>query len=163
MTNSNELNVGSPSWNYHVWLYANQFRDAGNLLFETSLSNHAAILMNYSFACELALKACSVQTQYNCKPTGNGIIPTASFKSHARGHKLADVFDKLPQKSRLAISAKFQELTNQDLRNQLVEFNDYFVDIRYSFEKRCRSWNLTGMAALANAVLDATMEARADV
>ena len=160
MTNENDLNVGSVRWNYHVWLSANQFRDSGNLLFEHDSSIHAPILMNYSFACELALKSCAMQTRSNCKPSGNGIIPTASFKPASRGHDLTQVFDKLPEKARLAVSTEFNKLFERDLRAELIEFKDYFVDIRYSFESRARSWDLLGMGKLANGLLDATLEAR---
>ena len=158
MKTNKELNVGSVHWNYHVWLSAKQFLDAGNIVFDNNISVHAPILMNYAFACELALKACAIQTRYNCKPFDNGIIPTASFKPTVRGHKLfSDVFDNLLPETQLPISTKFKKITNLDLRSQLIEFNDYFVDVRYSFENSARSWDLSGMRKFANALLDATL------
>ena len=155
---NNELNVGSPHWNYHVWLDAKQFLDAGNILFDNDISICAPILMNYAFACELALKACNVQTRYNCKPKHDGLIPTASFTSTTRGHKLfSQVYENLPHDIQRAISTKFNGIANTDLRDQLTKYNDYFVDVRYSFERPVRSWDMSGMRDFANTLLDATL------
>lgn len=73
------------------------------------------------------LKACEVQTRYKSKPAGDGIIPTGSFKSLAHRHELSDVFDQLPEKTRLALTAEFQKPTNEELRDQLVEYKNFFV------------------------------------
>ena len=155
---NNELNVGSPCWNYHVWLDAKQFLDAGNLLFDNNISIFAPIIMNYAFACELALKACVVKTHFKCKPIEGGLIPTGSHISTTHGHKLfSQVFENLPQSMQRTISAKFHIVADTDLRDQLIKYNDYFVDVRYSFERPVRSWDLSGMRTFANALLDATL------
>ena len=155
---SNELNVGSPSWNYHVWLDAKQFLDAGNMLFDNDISIWAPILMNYAFACELALKACDMQTRYNCKSKMAGVISTASFVSTTHGHELfSQVFGNLPHDIQRTISAKFNSVANTELRDQLIKYNDYFVAVRYSFERPARSWDLSGMRDFANGLLDATL------
>lgn len=160
MTSDSELNIGRVRFNSWLWQTASQFNDAADKLFDTDVARYStAILMNYAFACELALKACAVQERYNCKPSGNGIIPTASFKSVSHGHNLTNVFDKLPDDTKESISVAFKNETKKELRSQLNEFQDYFVDIRYSFEKRPRSYDLTGMRDLANALVVATLDA----
>lgn len=160
MTSDNELNIGRVRFNGWLWQSASQFNDAADTLFDTDAAKYStAILMNYAFACELALKACAVQKRYNCKPSGNGLIPTASFKSASHGHNLSKVFDKLPDETKESISTAFKNETNKELRSELNKFQDYFVDIRYSFEQRPWSYDLTGMRNLANALVVATLDA----
>jgi hypothetical protein len=160
MTSDNELNIGRVRFNGWIWQTASQFNDAANTLFDTDVAKYStAILMNYAFACELALKACAVQKRHNSKRSGNGIIPTASSKSASRGHNLTEVFDKLPDETKESISTAFKNETNKELRSQLNEFQDYFVDVRYSFEQRPRSYDLPGMQNLANALVVATLDA----
>jgi len=153
------LNIGRVRFNGSIWETASEFNRAANLLYDTGLAGFStAILMNYAFACELALKSCAVQKRYNSKPVANGIIPSASCKSEAHGHKLDEVFDQLSDEIKKTVSREFKNITNTELRPQLVEFRDYF-SIRYSFEKRSSSYNLSGMQELANALIDATLDA----
>ena len=155
---NNDLNIGSPRWNYHVWMDAKQFLDAGNILFDSDISVCYPMLMNYAFACELALKACDVQTRSNSKQIEGGPIPTGSFKSTTHGHRLvSDVFQKLPLDMQRKIANRFSEIANAELHDQLVIFNDYFVHVRYSFERPARTWDLSGMRNFANALLNATL------
>lgn len=152
--------IGRVRFNSWIWQTASQFNQAADTLFEGDLVNHTyPILMNYAFACELALKACAVQTRYNCKPLVDGIIPTASFKSTAHGHDLGAVFGQLPSDTRDAVSNAYNNITGENLSSQLAEFKDYFVDVRYSFEQRPRSYDLTGLRRLANGLVEAVFNA----
>ena len=160
MTSDTKLNIGPVQFSNWIWLDACQFRDAANTLYDTDHAKYPfVILMNYAFACELALKACAVQTRYSCEPLPNGIFPSATLEPAAHGHKLAEVFDQLPDEVKELVSTAFKNITNTELRPQLVKFQDYFVDVRYSYEKRPRCYDLTGMRDLANALVKAVHSA----
>ena len=160
MKSDTKQNIGRERFNNWICQTARQFNQAADTLFDGDLANHTyPILMNYAFACELALKACAVQTRYNCKPGVDGIIPTASFKSTADGHGLGTVFGQLPSDTREAVSNAYNNITGEDLSSQLAEFKDYFVDVRYWFESRPRIYDLTGLRRLANGLVDAVFNA----
>ena len=154
-----DLFVGRPRFNGRVWRTASSYRDAANTLYDTDLISFChPILMNYAFSCEIAAKACCVQTQYNCKPTGNGLIPTACAIPIPHGHDLIKVFEQLPNETKTAIANTFKDSVGIDLRSQLIEFRDYF-DVRYYFEKRPHSHSLSGIRELSNGFVDSTLEA----
>ena len=157
-----DLFVGRPRFNGHVWQTASSYRDAANALYDTDLIGYChPILMNYAFSCEIAAKACCVQTQYNCKPTGNGLIPTACAIPIPHGHDLIKVFEQLPNETKSAIANTFKNNVGTDLRSQLIKFRDYF-DVRYYFEKRPQSHDLSGIRELSNGFVDSTLEAAKD-
>ena len=163
-----ELFVGRPRFNAHVWRIACEYRDAANTLYEDNLDAFVyPILVNYAFSCEIAAKSCYVQTQYNSKPTDNGLIPTAChiavkeidgtlFK--ATGHDLIKVFEQLPNLIKTNVAQSFRREIGLDLRAQLIEFRDYF-DVRYSFENRPRSHSLSGIRTLSNGFIASAKEA----
>ncbi|MDB4793222.1 hypothetical protein OAG75_01120 [bacterium] len=153
-------NVGQVRFNGHVWRIASDFSDAADALFDSDSQKFVyPILMNYAFACELALKACSVQTRYNCEPPGIGLIPSASFKPTSYGHDLEKLFDQLSPDTRGSVSNEYKYITSEELCSQLALFKDYFVDVRYSFEQKSQTYDLSGLRRLANGLVAAVLEA----
>jgi hypothetical protein len=85
----------------------------------TSYATHAPPIVNYAFSIELYLKLLILLT------TGK----------LARGHKLVDFYDKLPNETRAVVIANWKFPGDPDhLRHLIADASDDFVQWRYAHE-----------------------------
>ena len=93
--------------------------------------------VNVAFSCELYMKAIMI---YN---STDGTI--------ARGHKLDELFNNLPDDAKTKIETSFNKKLKCDLSSFLSEISTAFVEWRYAFEGGVNI-NVTGILAFATAL-----------
>ena len=144
-----------------VWKQASQFDEAADFLWDRGIYDFMLpIIVNYAFACELAIKSCNCTTRYNVSNPLPSLIPTASFKSNirVRDHNLVDLFAQLSQQHRIAIERRFREQTEVELLPLLEDCQSCFVDGRYEYENRPCSFPLSGLRRLSNGLVAVTKD-----
>lgn len=143
----------------HVWAEAKAFYDAAELLWNTGdlVRLSSPLIVNYAFSAELSLKAAETRLK---QPGGSisGLIPAASIKPVAHGHKLDLLFADLQPSTRSQLEVRFRTITGEDLAPLLAQCSSYFEDARYRYEKKGGSMGLTDVQTLARGLLDAVRE-----
>ncbi len=144
--------------NGHIWMAAQEFYNAGELIWNAEYVNFDAylgpLLVNYAFSCELSLKASEGKVK-GSEVSPEGILSPVNIESVVRGHDLKLIFEKLEQETQRVIKLEFVSSTNQQLIPLLRECANYFENCRYSFEKKASGYNLTSVRTLAKGLLDA--------
>lgn len=93
--------------------------------------------VNVAFACELYMKAILIHN------SADGTI--------AKGHKLDELFNALPNDAQNQIETLFNKKLKHDLHSLLEEISTAFVEWRYAFEGGVRI-NVTGILTFATAL-----------
>ena len=144
-----------------VWKQASQFNEASDFLWDRGIWDFMLpIIVNYAFACELAIKSCNCHTLANVSNPLPGLISTASFRSNirVRDHNLVDLFAKLSGANRKIIETRFLEETEAELQPLLEDCKSCFVDVRSEYENRPSSLPLYGIRRLSNGLVAATKD-----
>lgn len=151
--------------NGHIWMHAEQFYDAAELMWNGDASRLSLpMVVNYSLAAELAIKAAEGVTKYgdtadlivDGQVVGR-IIGAATLGSAVHGHGLAAVFGKLQQDAQTDIAQEFKTATGEELVPLLTKCADYFVNARYSYELKAASYDIGAVRTLADGLLKAVM------
>lgn len=143
--------------NGQIWMEAEQFFNAAEVLFLTSNNINGYVyplLVNYSLSVELALKSIVGQVEI-MEITAEGLIPAAEIKSSIWGHKHNKLFSSLPPEIQSAVAHEFKVLTCEEIHPLLERCKDYFVIGRYAHEYIGGSFDLSGLRTLAQGVLKA--------
>jgi len=146
--------------NGHIWMAAEQFFNAAESIWnsaEGDLSKYVyPLLVNYSFACELALK--SAEGKVKQPPIiENGLIPVSTIHPAVKGHNLLSIFNKLKPETRKGIEKEFISITGENLTPLLKKCGYYFEKARYPFEQKGGAYNLSAVRDLAKILLDSVM------
>lgn len=146
--------------NGHIWMAAEQFFNAAELIWNTDgidLNRYVhPLVVNYAFSCELSLKASEGLVKFS-EVTPEGLLKAVNTKSAVRGHDLYTIFTKLKPDTQNAICSEFFASTETELSPLLKECSRYFEQGRYSFEQIGGSYSLTGVRTLARGLLDAVL------
>jgi hypothetical protein len=125
--------------NGHIWMTAEQFYNAAELIWDAKDMNVNAyldpLLVNYAFSCELILKASEGKVKYS-EVSHEEILSSVNIESVVRRHDLKFIFEKLEQETQRVVKLEFEFSTNQRLISLLKECANYFENSRYLFEKK---------------------------
>lgn len=152
--------TGRPRTSGHVWLAAQAFFDAAELVWKSGELARLSgpLIVNYAFSAELSLKAAETKLVQPPKPV-SGLIPVAIIKSEVgRVHALDKVFAALQPITQADLAGRFDAITGEELRPLLSRCSSYFTDARYSFETKALSFGLTDVRTLASGLLQAVRE-----
>lgn len=140
----------------HVWMAAQQFFKAAELLMEDPQHLGIPALVNYAFAAELAMKAADIIVTAPT-PGAPGLIPAATKRSAVRvpGHDLSKIFAALQPSIQVELSRLFQLEIGQDLATLLARCGNYFVDGRYYFEEAGAAFAVEPIYLVAKGLLAA--------
>ena len=140
----------------HVWMAAQQFFKAAELLIENPQQFGIPAIVNYAFAAELAMKAAHIIVAAS-PPGASGLVPAATKRSTARvpGHDLSKIFAALEPNIQLELSRLFQLEIGQDLTTLLAKCGNYFGDGRYYFEKASAAFAVEPIYLVAKGLLAA--------
>lgn len=137
--------------NRHILASARAFYKSAKILNNNEFPNDAIpIIVNSAFALELYLKAFNSKKIFkNGKETSEGITIYESVISKAsstgrEAHKLHYLYNDLNDKIKEIIEREHSE-ANESLEEVILEFNNLFVEWRYSFEGSNKSVNITKM------------------
>lgn len=100
------------------------------------LTQMDAYFMNYSFCCELYLKALLMKTRADGK--------------YKRTHNLLVLFKELPEQERKNVLQQFQQVSSTDLMDFLNDEQKAFDNWRYEFEVEELYGDVTGFENLAD-------------
>ena len=151
--------------NGHIWMHAEQFYDAAELMWNDDVNRLSLpMVVNYSLAAELAIKAAEGFTTYgdavdmivDGQVVGR-VIGAATLGSAVHGHGLAAVFGKLQQDAQTDIAQEFKAASGEELAPLLTKCADYFVTARYSYEMKAGSYDIGAVRTLADGLLKAVM------
>lgn len=122
------------------------------------------MVVNYSLAAELAIKAAEGVTKYGAAvdmivdgQVVGSVIGAATQGSAVHGHGLAAVFGKLQSDAQSDIAQEFKTATGEELAPLLAKCADYFVNARYSYEMKASPYDIGAVRTLANGLLKAVM------
>lgn len=106
-------------------------------------------VVNLSFSIELYLKCLSTTTTYSKKQ--NTDLPILDRKLRTiYGHEFDVIFNKLPPMDQENLSSQYFEKHGAQLKLDLTEIKNAFIEYRYSFEKNSLSINLTLLNQIAD-------------
>lgn len=146
--------------NGHIWMAAQQFSSASDLLFESKsgLSQIVyPIIVNYALSIELALK--STVGKVDVQPlTVDGLVLAAKTESDVRGHDLFQIFTNLPADVQASLENEFKIFTGEDIQSYLTKCRDYFVKARYPYEEISGAYDVGLLRTLAHGVLHSVRE-----
>jgi len=141
----------------HVWLIAQDYFLAGKELSNSDTSNFIfPIIVNYAFACELAIKSAETDLVNNNESHENGSLLSQSYIKtfKVRGHSLVELFDKLSPSTQNDIESTFNSFTGKDLKALLNTCEDYFVQARYPYRASSpNNYQLSSVETLAKGLL----------
>jgi hypothetical protein len=150
----------------HIWMHAEQFYDAAELMWNGDVNRLSMpMVVNYSLAAELAIKAAEGVTKYGAEAdmivdgqVVGSVIGAATLDSAARGrgHCLAAMFGKLQPDAQSDIAQEFKIATGEELAPLLTKCADYFVHARYSYD-RVGSYDIGAVRTLAGGLLKAVL------
>ena len=125
--------------NGHIWMTAEQFYNAAELIWDAEDMNVNAyldpLLVNYAFSCELILKASECKVKYS-EVSHEEILSSVNIESVVRRHDLKFIFEKLEQETQRVVKLEFEFSTNQRLIPLLKECANHFENCRYLSEKK---------------------------
>lgn len=144
-----------------IWMAAQQFYDVATQIWdnnEPAIDDYTyPIIVNFAFACELAMKASEATAVYPLTLQG-GILPASKTESQVHGHKLKTILSKLHESTQTAIKANFERTTSRELMPLLEKCDDYFAKARYGYEKTTGFYRLSDVRELAKGLLFAVKE-----
>ena len=136
--------------NQHVLASARAFYNAAKMLHDEKFINvEIPVLVNSAFALELYLKSFNSKKIFqNGKLNNEGIAIYEEVvnKPNTTGHNLADLYSAISDEIKQVIKSEYLE--NESFENGIIEFNNIFIEYRYSFERRNKGVNLTKMFSI---------------
>lgn len=123
--------------NAFIFKHAVNFLDMANRYLELEDTELDAAVMPcivlYSVSIELMLKSLLPADKAVSRPDGSTI--TTEVKSAIAGHDLLELFNKLPLEIANNLKKKFNERSDNELKNILTKCKHDFVLARYAYEK----------------------------